>query len=148
MKEYTWDESKRFFWLCIAAVILGALSSCSSTAQPFKNYNKLGETYHTVSNDLLHARHLKFVEGSDSSLVYTSNNHIKYSYLFDNKRVCDKVLLIFNDFMEAENFVGIYRQGLVQMSDRLWVTPPGVEKPYLVSLSYYSSKTIIIFKKL
>lgn len=146
MKELSWEQTKRFFWLALAMAILGALSSCSSTAQPFKNYNQLGETYHTVSNTLLHVKNLKFIEGSDTTLKYT-HNYIEYLYSF-NKGKCVDIKLFFYDFMDAENFVGIFKVGLIQMSDRLWVTDSLAEKRYLVLLSYSTSKTIFEFKKL
>lgn len=146
MKEYSWEESKRFFIVVLVATILGALASCSSMAQPFKNYNQLGETYHTVSNTLLHVRGLKFIEGSDTTLKYT-HNYIEYLYSFD-KGKCVDIKLSFYDFMDAENFVGIFKVGLIQMSDRLWVTDSLAEKRYLVLLSYSTSKTIVTFKKL
>lgn len=139
----------------IAAILfLLALIANQTQAQVFRikplppayaeiDYDRLGQTYKQVSNDLLYARTLKFTSGTNRELNYTSREGF-YSFQFDENKVCSEIFIRLSDHLLAEEFVGIFRNDYVKMDQNIWVNLLTQKSIWMIYIPYTDEVMFVI----
>lgn len=108
------------------------------------NFDCLNQSYKQISNDLLYVKSLKFISGTDKELNYSAREGF-YSFQFDDKQICNQIVIRFDDHLLAEEFIGLFRNDYAKMDWNLWVNSLTQK---LIRMQYVRDEILFVIKRI